>query len=188
MNLLHTFDILLLPCRDNADAHHWMSHWEIALPDVTRVVQDQWADPRLAPWMARLDEYVARATRPVVLVGHSLGTSLVMHWAASPLAARVAGAFLVAPSDRGPADIWPSAARNGFAPMVLDPFPFPSMVLCSRNDPYVAFDRARIFAAAWQAELVDMGQSGHMGNADRLGLWPEGLVQLGAFLGRLSRI
>jgi hypothetical protein len=164
-----------------------VGHWEAALPNVTRVVQDEWVDPQRAAWVARLDAYVARATRPVVLVAHSLGTSLIMHWAASCLSARVAGAFLVAPSDRGPADIWPNAARNGFAPMVLDRFPFPSTVLCSRNDPYVAFDRAEVFAAAWGATLVDMGLSGHMGNADRLGLWPEGLIHFGAFLGRLTR-
>lgn len=164
-----------------------MGHREAALPNVTRVVQDEWVDPQRAAWVARLDAYVARATRPVVLVAHSLGTSLIMHWAASCLAARVAGAFLVAPSDRGPADIWPNAIRNGFAPMVLDRFPFPSTVLCSRNDPCVAFDRAEVFAAAWGATLVDMGLSGHMGNADRLGLWPEGLIHFGAFLGRLTR-
>lgn len=90
---------------------------------------------------------------------------------------------MVAPSDRGAGDIWPEAAQSGFAPMVLDPLPFPAMVLASRNDPYVAFDRARTFATAWQATLIDMGQSGHMGNTASLALWPEGLVHLGAFLG-----
>jgi uncharacterized protein len=185
-NLLDTFDFLLLPCRDNASPDHWQSHWQVRLPNMIRVEQDEWVTPKLAPWVVRLDEYVARAQRPVVLIAHSLGTSLVMHWASRPLAARIAGAFMVAPSDRGPADIWPDAGRNGFGPMALDRLPFATMVLASRNDPYVSFDRATLFAAAWGAELVDMAQSGHMGNADGLALWPEGLFHFGCFVGRLA--
>jgi uncharacterized protein len=185
-DLLRAFDFLLLPCRDNASPDHWQSHWQRALPNMTRVEQDEWVRPRLDPWMARLDDYVARARRPVVLIAHSLGTSLIMHWARRGNVARIAGAFMVAPSDRGPADIWAEAGISGFAPMVLERFPFPATVLCSRNDPYVAFDRAKVFAGAWGADLVDMGQSGHMGNSDKLGLWPEGLVHFGAFLRRIG--
>jgi uncharacterized protein len=184
-NVLQTFDFLILPCRDNAGPDHWQSHWQAALPGMTRVEQDEWVSPRLSPWAARLDEYVARASRPVVLIAHSLGTSLIMHWAHRSDTSRIAGAFMVAPSDRGPDDIWPEAGASGFAPMVLAPLPFPAMVLASRNDPYVAFDRAQAFATAWGATLVDTGQSGHMGNSASLGLWPEGLVHLGAFLGSL---
>jgi uncharacterized protein len=186
INRLSHYDFLLLPCRDNAGPDHWQSHWQAALPNMTRVEQDEWVSPRFAPWAARLDEYVARASRPIVLIAHSLGTSLIMHWAQQSDTARVAGAFMVAPSDRGPADIWTDAAASGFAPMRLDPLPFPAMVLASRDDPYVAFDRASLFARAWGASLIDMGMSGHMGNAANLGLWPEGLVYLGAFLGTLD--
>lgn len=181
-NRLHRFDFLILPCRDNSGPDHWQSHWQASLPNMRRVEQDDWVSPKLAAWLDRLDGYVAQATRPVVLIAHSLGTSLAMHWASQRRHQGVAGAFLVAPSDRGPADLWPEAAANGFAPMVLHPFPFPAVVLASRNDPYVAYDRAEVFARAWGAELVDMGNLRHMGNSDRLGLWPEGLVQLGAFL------
>ena len=69
----------------------------------------------------------------------------------------------------------------------LERFPFPATVLASRNDPYVSFERARMFADAWGARLIDMGQSGPMGNSSALGIWPEGLVQFGAFLGRLQK-
>lgn len=185
-DILQLHDFLLLPCRDNAGPEHWQSHWQTALPNMTRVQQDDWVSPKLGPWAARLDDYVARAQRPVVLIAHSLGTSLIMHWALRGDTSRIAGAFMVAPSDRGPADIWPEAGASGFAPMVLQPLPFPAMVLASRDDPYVAFDRAQTFAAAWGATLIDMGQSGHMGNAANLGLWPVGLVHLGSFLATLD--
>jgi uncharacterized protein len=186
-NLSHRFDFLILPCRDNAGPDHWQSYWQIALPNVTRVEQDDWVAPRFAPWAARLDEYLTRAKRPVVLIAHSLGTSLIMRWAGGAQHSPVVGAFIVAPSDRGEADIWPDARQSGFAPMVLDRLPFSAMVLASRNDPYVAYDRAELFAASWGADLVDMGYSGHMGNSDKLGLWPEGLLHLGSFVGQLSK-
>ncbi|WP_309666659.1 alpha/beta fold hydrolase [Tabrizicola sp.] len=185
-NLLDDYDFLVLPCRDNSGPGHWQSHWQVALPNMTRVEQDEWVSPKFAPWAARLDEYLGRSVRPVVLIAHSLGTSLIMRWAPDADCSRIAGAFMVAPSDRGAADIWPDASESGFSPMVLDPLPFPSMVLASRNDPYVAFDRARTFADAWRAELVDMQQAGHMGNSDNLGIWPAGLVHFGAFIGTLG--
>ncbi|MGQ0567825.1 MAG: RBBP9/YdeN family alpha/beta hydrolase [Gemmobacter sp.] len=186
-DLFTRFDFLILPCRDNAGPDHWQSHWQAALPNMTRVEQDDWVTPTYAAWSARLDKCVSRATRPVVLIAHSLGTSLVMRWSQQGRTDAVAGAFLVAPSDRGPADIWPGALAAGFAPMVLEPIPFPTMVLCSRNDPYVAFDRAEVFARAWGSALIDCGPLGHMGNADALGLWPFGLMHFGGFLGSLPR-
>ncbi len=187
-NLLDFYDFLILPCRDNSGPDHWQSHWQAQLPNMTRVEQDEWVSPKFVPWAERLDEYVSRSRRPVVLIAHSLGTSLLMRWAPAADRSRIAGAFMVAPSDRGRADIWPDAKANGFAPMVLGRLPFPSMVLASRNDPYVTFDRARVFAEAWGSDLIDMDQAGHMGNSDNLGLWPVGLVHFGAFTAKLGAV
>jgi uncharacterized protein len=186
LNPLDHHDFLILPCRDNAGPDHWQSHWQSSLPNTRRVEQDEWVNPTYASWSARLDEYVLRAAQPVILIAHSLGTSLIMRWAHPGNAAKVAGAFMVAPSDRGPADIWPDAGRSGFSPMVLDPLPFPSLVAASRNDPYVAFDRAALFARSWGSTLTDMGDAGHMGNSGELGPWPEGLLLLGAFVSSLD--
>ncbi len=186
--LLTDFDFLILPCRDNSSPGHWQSHWQSALPNMTRVEQDEWVSPKFAAWAVRLDEYLGRSTRPVVLIAHSLGTSLITRWALNADCARVAGAFMVAPSDRGEADVWPEATTNGFAPMVFDRLPFPAMVLASRNDPYVAFERAELFAEHWGATLVDVGHVGHMGNSDKMGLWPLGLAHFESFVGSLGRV
>lgn len=183
---LGCYDFLILPCRDNSGADHWQTHWQSSLPNMTRVEQDEWFAPNFGPWSERLDEYVARCVRPVILIAHSLGTSLIMRWAPTADCSRVAGAFMVAPSDRGEADVWPDGRRSGFAPMILDPFAFPSMVLASRNDPYVSFDRAKVFARAWGSDLIDMGLAGHMGNSEKLGVWPAGLVHFGSFLARVG--
>ena len=68
--------------------------------------------------------------------------------------------------------------------MIAAPLPFSSMVLASRNDYRVSFERAKFFADAWGSIFVDAGSLGHMDT--ELGLWPHGLVWLGQFVGTLS--
>jgi len=88
---------LLLPGWLNSDPSHWQSRWE-SLYGFQRVEQDDWQWPRRGDWMARLDEAVSSAARPVVLVAHSLGCQLVAAWAAhSRHTAQVRVAMLVAP-------------------------------------------------------------------------------------------
>src|SRR5215217_8926726 len=133
-----------------------------------RVQQDEWDRPIYADWARCLSEAVDRCTKPVLLIAHSLGTSLVMRWAHAAKTEAVAGAFLVAPTDRDRLDNDPT---RGFGPMLLQPLPFPSMVLASRNDELVAFESAQAFAAAWGSYLVDVDSLGHVGSAAKLGLW-----------------
>ena len=58
--------------------------------------------------------------------------------------------------------------------MPLQPLPFPSIVVASRDDRYVTMARAREFATAWGSELVDLGDAGHINSASGLGGWPAG--------------
>jgi predicted alpha/beta hydrolase family esterase len=106
-----------------------------------------------------------------------------MRWVQDGDTQRVAGAFLVAASDRDRFDNEPNAPIQGFAPMLTNRFPFPSMLLASRDDHRVTFERARFFADAWGSAFVDVGELGHM--STKLGLWPQGLVWLGQFVGSL---
>ena len=94
------FDILVQTGIYNSGPDHWQSHWEQAFPTMRRVVQDDWDAPVYADWSRRLSEEVERCARPVLLIAHSLGTSLVMRWGHAARARDVQGAFLVAPSDR----------------------------------------------------------------------------------------
>jgi predicted alpha/beta hydrolase family esterase len=146
-----------------------------------RVQQDDWDTPLYADWALRLSEAVDRCTKPVLLIAHSLGTSLIMRWAHAAKT-EVAGAFLVAPTDRDRRDNDPA---RGFSPMLLQPLPFPSMVLASRDDELVAFERAQVFATSWGSHLIDVGSLGHVGSAANLGLWPQGLVWFGQFIASL---
>ena len=185
MRDISEFDVLILAGLHNSGPDHWQSHWEAAFPNMRRVEQDDWDDPVYADWARRLSEAVDRCRKPVLLIGHSLGTSLVMRWAHTAKTHTVAGAFLVAPTDRDRFENDPGSPGRGFAPMLLRPLPFPSMVLASRNDERVSFERAQAFATAWGSCLVDVGSQGHIGSAAKLGLWPQGLVWLGQFIASL---
>jgi predicted alpha/beta hydrolase family esterase len=130
--------------------------------------------------LAELDAAIAASDAgPPILVAHSLGCALVAKWAEwakteSPL--RIAGAFLVAPSDID-APGYPSDA-TGFKPMPLTKLPFPSMVVASSNDEWVSPERARAFAQAWGSQFVEIGDAGHINGDSGHGAWPEGLKML----------
>jgi len=177
------FDILILPGWHNSEPSHWQSQWESIFPNMTRVEQRDWDTPIYSDWAEQLSLAVSRCRRPALLIAHSLGTSLVMRWAHEGDTRRVAGAFLVAASDRDRFDNVPDAPIRGFAPMLMKPLPFPSMLLASRDDHRVSFERAKVFADAWGSTFVDVGALGHIDT--ELGLWPQGLVWLGQFVASL---
>ncbi|CAN7755648.1 RBBP9/YdeN family alpha/beta hydrolase [Mesorhizobium sp. LjNodule214] len=185
MRDLRDFDILILPGWHNSEPGHWQSEWQATFPNVTRVEQDDWETPVYSDWAATLAEAVAAADKPILFITHSLGTALVMRWAQQGDTKRIAGAFFVAASDRDRFDNQPDSPIRGFAPMLTDPLPFPSMLLASRNDPRVTFERAKFFADAWGSTFVDAGELGHMDT--ELGIWPQGLVWLGQFIGTLPK-
>jgi predicted alpha/beta hydrolase family esterase len=114
-----------------------------------------------------------------VLAAHSAACALVAHWvvtASSAQLSKIRGALLVAPSDpTGPN--YPRGPR-GFAPVPTSLLPFRSITVTSDDDPYVALDRARDYAAAWGSELVVMPGAGHINAASGHGPWPEGFALL----------
>ena len=189
MRDIKDLSILILPGLGGSGPDHWQTAWGQAFPGMQRVEQANWQEPIYADWATHLTQAVLRAPRPVVLVAHSLGTSLTMRWSFEQRehAKKVAGAFLVAPTDRDRFDASPSSPVRGWGPMILERLPFPSMVIASRNDDRVSFDRAEIFARAWGSTLVDAGNLGHIGSVSKLGLWPFGLFYFGQFIGSLDR-
>ncbi|MFC3111335.1 RBBP9/YdeN family alpha/beta hydrolase, partial [Undibacterium arcticum] len=116
------------------------------------------------------------------LVAHSLGTALATRWSQEADTKAVAGALLVATSDVDRFAGTPGNPMRGFDPIIMQRLPFPSVVLASRNDERVAFERAEAFASAWGSRLIDVGALGHIGSAAKLDLWPHGLVWFGQFI------
>lgn len=173
-------DILIVPGLAGGTPDHWYSRWEGKLPTARRVAQEDWHHPDLALWTGQLVAAVEAATKPTLLVAHSLGVLTVAH-AADRIAERVVGAFLVAP---------PSSAvlrtiaevDHAFADLPAAALPFPALLVASRDDPYAAYEDSEALAKAWGVELVDAGASGHLNDESGHGPWPEGLMRFAGFM------
>jgi hypothetical protein len=175
-------DILIIPGLGGSEADHWQTRWEQKLSTARRVVQDDWDRPELEAWRARIVADVARATRPVVLVAHSLGALAAAHAGPFP-AGKVAGVFLVAPpSSQGLAPLR-AVDPAFFAP--VSPLTFRAVVVASRDDPFALFEESEALARALGADLADAGLSGHINVLSGHGPWPEGLMRFAGFLGTL---
>jgi hypothetical protein len=189
-------DILIVPGWTNSGPDHWQTRWEQRLKTVTRVQMPDFNRPVRTKWVAAIRATVEQATRPVVLVGHSCGVAAIAHAAAELDPKRVIGGFLVAPVDLEMPAPFEDFARtepagsvelpSGFDPLPIEPFPFPSLLIASRNDPFCSFDAAGQMALAWGSELLDAGEAGHLNVASGHGPWPEGALRFGGFLRQLS--
>ncbi len=62
------------------------------------------------------------------------------------------------------------------------------MLIASSNDPYCTPEEARELAAAWGAEFVDAGESGHLNSDSGHGPWPDGLLRFAGFLRSLTAV
>lgn len=177
-------DVLILPGLWNSGPRHWQSLWHERNPHWRRAAHRDWTNPHCDEWVAELDAAIADCQGAPILVAHSLGCMLVAHWALSGSPLKVAGAFLVAPSDveaaTYPADL------NCWAPIPLQPLPFPSVVVASANDPFASLDRTGAFAGAWGSRLVEIGDAGHLNADSGHGDWPEGLRLLEQFCDEVS--
>lgn len=170
--------ILMIPGLSGSGPAHWQTAWEKHDTSIKRVEQNNWEEPQLNEWMHTLEAYINEIPSPVILVAHSLGVSLVAHWA-KQANGRIQGALLVAPADVDSPAHTPEIIRN-FSPIPLDELPFPSIVVASENDPYVTIERAEFFAQQWGSRFVNVGKLGHINADSNLGLWPDGLALLGS--------
>jgi len=178
--------VLIVPGLGGSGPEHWQTLWCAQLPRCLRVVQRDWDRPDRELWLQGLRQALEAAGGPVVVVAHSLGCALIAHATARwPALVRRAfrAALLVAPADVDSPAHTPPETR-GFAPMPLARLPFPATVIASADDPYVAIDRARAFAAAWGARFVDGGTVGHINAASGLGDWAAGRRALDALVAR----
>ncbi|HEY4307491.1 MAG TPA: alpha/beta hydrolase [Gemmatimonadaceae bacterium] len=171
--------VLTLPGLWSSGPEHWQSRWERGDDAFERVEQDEWETPRLSDWVARLDATLRGRSGPVVLAAHSAGCILAADWAQRARLterAKVIGVLLVAPADSERASF--PLGPTGFAPLPMSVIAFPTIVVASKNDPFVTFDRSASFAKAWGSQLHDAGMSGHLNAASGHGPWPEGRALL----------
>ena len=177
-------DVLILPGLWNSGPRHWQSLWHERNPHWRRAEHRDWTNPHCDEWVAELDAAIADCQGPPILVAHSLGCMLVAHWALSGSPLKVAGAFLVAPSDVETPSY--PAEQNCWAPVPQQALPFPSLVVGSANDPFASAERTAAFASAWGSRLVEIGDAGHLNTESGHGDWPEGRRLLEKFCDEIS--
>lgn len=164
--------ILIVP-GSKVKSTDWQARWESQFDFVERIEQPASARLDLESWLETLREHVEHHPN-AVLVGHGLGATAIAHLAARYPDLPVRSAMLVAPVDPEAGTAF-AADHASFGPLPYDPFPFPAFVVASRTDPYMAIDRARIFANMWDAAFIDAGNAGHLDADSGLGDWPAGL-------------
>lgn len=168
--------ILILPGWQDSGPQHWQSIWLKKYPNAEKVLQKDWMYAEKQTWVKTLNEYIEEYNdKDIVLVGHSLACATIAYWSKeyfSKSAAKIKGALLVSPSDVD-APNFPKEI-TGFSPMPLEKLKFRSIAVCSSNDKWVSTDSAKYFAHCWNAELVNIGQHGHINADTGFGEWPEG--------------
>ncbi len=166
-------DLLLVPGLRDSGPAHWQTHWERHL-GARRVVQDDFERADLEGWSDRIVETAVRGGRDLVLVAHSFGCLAAVH-AAPRLARHLRALMLVAPA---------SPAKFGIEHALWRPVEVPSLLVASRNDPWLSFDGARELVKRWSSRLHDLGHAGHINADSGYGPWPEGLELLSGLIDR----
>jgi len=178
--------LLTVPGLDNSGPAHWQTLWERELDDCVRVELGMWDRPHRNTWVNKLNAAIVTASRPVVLVAHSLGCHAVAWWNKLEQGAsdKVLGALLVAPPNL---DGLPKDSRlSAFAPLVRERLRFPSIVAASEDDPYATLGQARKMARLWESRLVNAGWLGHINADSNIGAWPFGRYLLEQLVFNLS--
>lgn len=158
--------IIIVPGLHGSGPDHWQTWFESCLPETRRVIQADWSDPQLLRWSENVQLALRAAREPVWIVAHSFGSLASAH-AAHQLPEQVAGLMLVAPAD---------PEKFGVTSLLpTQPFPCPSIVVGSRNDPWMPLARSLEWAERWQSRFVDLGEAGHINTASGFGAWPQGL-------------
>jgi len=156
---------LVIPGLNGSGPDHWQSWLETLIPDSVRVNQDDWGTPNLVIWAERVQEEAERARERVLMIAHSFGCLAAVE-VASRRPDLVAALMLVAPADPERFEI---GARTS-----ADPLLAPTVVVASTNDAWMSYSGAAHWAAAWDAELINLGAAGHINVASGFGAWPRG--------------
>lgn len=163
-------EALIVPGLHGSPDGHWQTVLERQMSRAHRVEQDDWDAPVLDRWLQRLLENTD-AHPGAIAVAHSLGCILIAHAARRYPRLKLGGALLVAPADTDEPVVHLPQLRN-FAPIPTEPLPFPAIVVASSTDAFMALPRARLLAAAWGAEFINLGDAGHINIDAGFGQWP----------------
>src|SRR5690606_10572506 len=169
--------VLIIPgLRDHVE-EHWQTLLASGLQKVRTVEPAETNKLNCANRVARIQAELEKIEGPVILVAHSAGVLMTVHWAALHHA-NIQGALLVAPPDLS--ESWPAnypspeeLRQEGWEPLPTYKLPFPSIVVASTNDHLASFEAVEHMAAQWGSQLVNAGAVGHLNPAAGYGAWPD---------------
>jgi predicted alpha/beta hydrolase family esterase len=170
--------VILVPGLRGHVEDHWQTRLAASLPGARTVPPLGRTDAGLQSRVTLLDLVVQDVAGQVVLVAHSAGVLVTVHWAAQFSPTRVVGALLATPpvfAAELPSE-YPSVEQlraHGWLPIPRMPLPFPSIVAASSDDPLGNPVRLRSLAASWGSRVQDLGPVGHLNPASGFGDWPK---------------
>ena len=167
--------VLIVPGLRDHVPQHWQTLLASRLPRVRTVEPMGREDLDCARKVAAIEREANAIKGPLILVAHSGGVIMTVHWAKQTQRA-VHGALLAAPPDfeRAMPAEYPAIDKlraGGWLPVPRDRLPFPTIVAASRNDPLGSFKRVAELARDWGSKLVDLGKVGHLNPASGFGDW-----------------
>jgi serine hydrolase len=170
--------VLIVPgLRDHVE-EHWQTLLALRLPRVRTVAPMGRQQLDCAARIRAIEEEAGAIEGPMIIVAHSGGVIMVVHWALQTRRRGIIGALLATPPDfeRPMPAGFPTIAdlsAGGWLPVPCIPLAFPSVVAASRNDPLAQYDRVAALADCWRSRLVDLGEVGHLNPASGFGEWPD---------------
>lgn len=181
MDKLHTrATVLIVPGLREHVAEHWQTHLAASLARVRSVPPLTQDKLNCRARVEAIAQELAQIDGPVILVAHSAGVLMTVHWAQQHQHQHpIKGALLVTPPDLNAN--WPAQypsketlQAGGWCPLPRTRLPFPSLVALSNNDPLASADAVRAMASDWGSELVELGSVGHLNPVSGFGPWPQG--------------
>lgn len=168
--------ILIVPGLRDHVAEHWQTLLEAQLPHARSVPPLEQNKLSCAARVRALDNALTEIEGPVILVAHSAGVMITVHWAMTHHRP-IHGALLAAPADlETPLPLgYPNLATlrdHEWLPIPRTHLPFPSILASSSNDPLCSAERAAQLAACWDSRLVELGDVGHLNPQAGFGPWP----------------
>jgi uncharacterized protein len=168
--------LLIVPGLRDHVPQHWQTLLQAATPGARSVPPLAENGLSVAARVAAIDRALAEIDGPVILVAHSAGVLMVVHWAARHTRP-ILGALLVTPPDLEAS--WPAGypqpdtlREHGWSPLPRTRLPFPSIVAASSNDHLACLDGVQRMAADWGSQVVELGAVGHLNPAAGYGPWP----------------
>lgn len=169
--------VLIVPGLRDHVADHWQTLLAARLPRARSVAPLETDKLSLDARVEAIQRELEQIEGPVILVAHSAGVLMVAHWA-TRYQRPIKGALLVAAPDLDAN--WPdhypqpeTLRGHGWSPLPRAPLPFPSILAASTNDYLADFDAAAAMARDWNAQLVNLGDVGHLNPAAGYGDWPQ---------------